>query len=126
MDKAAFRLHKWHSNAEVLEDINHTTTPNCDLSISTDNAKKPRNAKILGTPWQKEKDTLQVSFEGCLYPAIPRTERMILAIINGVFDVLGVASPVMVLSKIIFSDICQRKLGWDEQVPIDIERRWKL
>ena len=32
----------------------------------------------------------------------------------------------MVLSKIIFIDICQRKLGWDEQVPIDIERRWKL
>ena len=126
MDRAGFRLHKWHSNAEVLEDTNHNSTPNHDLSISTDNAKKPRAAKILGTPWQKKEDTLQVSFERCLYPAIPLTKRKILAIINGVFDMLGVASPIMILGKIIFSDICQRKLGWDEQVPIDIERRWKL
>ena len=39
---------------------------------------------------------------------------------------LGVVSPIMILGKIICSDICQQKLGWDEQVPIDIERRWKL
>ena len=103
MDKAGFRLHKWHSNAEVLEDTNHTSTPNHDLSISTDNAKKPRAAKILGTPWQKKEDTLQVRFERCLYPAIPLTKRKILAIINGVFDVLGVASPIMILGKTIFS-----------------------
>lgn len=126
MDKAGFRLYKWHSNAEVLEDTNHITTPNHDPPISTFNANKPRAAKILGIPWQKEKDTLQVSFERCLFPAIPLTKRKISAIINGVFDVLGFASSIMILGKIIFNDICQRKLGWDEQVPVDIERRWGL
>ena len=83
MGNAGFRLHKWHSNAEVSEDTNHTTALNHALSISTDNAKKPRAAKILGIPWQKEKDTLQVSFERCLHSAIPTTKRKILATIMG-------------------------------------------
>ena len=89
IDKGGFTLHKWHSNVKVLEDTNHTITTNEDRLTSTEDTTNPRATKILGIPWQKEEDTLQISFERCLYPSIPLTKRKILAIINGVFDILG-------------------------------------
>ncbi|XP_028413677.1 uncharacterized protein LOC114536534 [Dendronephthya gigantea] len=48
----------------------------------------------------------------------------VLAAINGVYDLLGWASPVMITGKILFSELCLRKVSWDEQVPDDIGRRW--
>ena len=91
MDKGEFRLHNWHGNAKVLEYTNDTVAPNHDHTEPTD------DEKILRIPWQKEEDTLQVSFERCVYPTIPLTKRKILAIINGVYDVLGIASPVTIV-----------------------------
>lgn len=88
--------------------------------------KSTRYNKILGIPWQKDKDTLQVSFERCVYPATPLTKGKILAAINGVYDVLDFASSVTTVGKNIFSEICQQKFGWHEQVPVDIQRRWEL
>ena len=72
MDKGGFRLHKWHSNAKVLENTNDTVAPDHDRTVPTDDVNSPRDTKILGDPWQKEKDTLQVSFERYVYPAIPQ------------------------------------------------------
>ena len=128
MGKGGFTLHKWHSNAKLLEDCTTDfTAPNqSSLTLTTDNEKEPRTTKILGIPWHKDEDTLQVCFERCLYPAIPLTKRKILAAINGIFDVLGFASPITITGKIIFSEICLQKLGWDEQVPVDIQRRWEV
>ena len=77
MDKEGFRLHKWHSNADELGD---TTIPatNQECPTPTDHHSRYKTTKILGIPWQKEEDTLPVSFERCLSPAIPLTERKIL------------------------------------------------
>ena len=62
----------------------------------------------------------------CLHPAIRLTKQKILAVINGLFDVLGFASPKTIIEKILFSEICLQKLGWDEHVPVDVQRRWHL
>ena len=108
MDKGGFRLHKWHSNADELGDTTiPATNQKCPTPIRHGNGNK--TTKILGIPWQKEKDTIQVSFERC--PAMPLTKLKIRAIINGVFDVLGFASPITIIGKIIFSEIGLQKLG---------------
>ena len=48
-----------------------------------------------------------------------------LSAVSGVYDLLGVAAPVVITGKILYSETCLRKLKWDEQVPDDIWRSWK-
>jgi hypothetical protein len=79
---------------------------------------------ILGIPWEKTTDVVRVSLEACQLTVSPLTKRKILAAINGVYDLLGWASPVMITGKILFIELCLRKISWDEQVPDDIVRRW--
>ena len=55
----------------------------------------------------------------------PLTMRKMLSAVNGVYDLLGVAAPVVIKGKILYSETCLRKLKWDEQVPDDIWRSWK-
>ena len=87
MGKGGFTLHKWHSNAKLLEDCTTDfTAPNqSSLTLTTDNEKESRTTKILGIPRHKEEDTLQICFDsakvkdsGC----------------HQIFDVLGFASPI--------------------------------
>lgn len=40
-------------------------------------------------------------------------------------DPLGVAAPYLLKAKVIFRDNCDRKLGWDAQLPEDLKSRWE-
>ena len=48
-----------------------------------------RTNKILGTPWDKQSDTLRFDFETCLKMAEPLTTRKMISVISGVYDVPG-------------------------------------
>ena len=59
--EAGFELHKWHSNvpeleAEAIPRDEGQTYAKEQLGI------KPNEAKLLGLPWNKEEDTLAVTF----------------------------------------------------------------
>ena len=45
--------------------------------------------------------------------------------INSLYDVLGWVAFLTITGNIIFSDVCNKKLTWDEPVPPDVEKRWK-
>ena len=66
----------------------------------------------------------EIPNKACQLTVSPLTKRKILAAINGVYDLLGWASSVTITGKILFSELCFRKVSWDEQVPDDIVRRW--
>ena len=36
------------------------------------------------------------------------------------------ASPVTIIGKILFSEMCLRKIAWDDPAPVNISRRWNL
>ena len=80
-------------------------------------------AKILGVPWEKKTDVVRVNLEACQLTVSPSTKRKIFATINGVYDLAGWASPVMITGKIMFSEHCLLKISRDEQVPDDGVRR---
>ena len=122
MEKGGFTLHKWHSNVEELESISNETAKG-DQDSNT-KAYSESTTKIIGVPWEKKTDVVRVSLEACQLTVSPLTKCKILAAINGVYDLLGWASPVMITGKILFSELCLRKVSWDEQVPDDIVRRW--
>ena len=52
----------------------------------------------------------------------PLTKRKMLSAINGVYDLLGLAAPVIIAGKILYSEVCLRKLRWDQVVTDEIQR----
>ena len=48
-----------------------------------------RTTKILGTPWDKQSDTLRFDFETCLKTAEPLTKRKMISVISSVYDIPG-------------------------------------
>ncbi|XP_060084978.1 uncharacterized protein LOC132564341 [Ylistrum balloti] len=56
----------------------------------------------------------------------PYTRRGILATINGLYDPLGFAAPVVLKGKLLFRDLISSTLGWDDPLPEDSRRDWEL
>ena len=45
--------------------------------------------------------------------------------INSLYDVLAWVAPITITGKLIFTDVCNKKLIWDEPVLRKVERGWK-
>jgi peroxiredoxin family protein len=87
-------LHKWHSNVKELESISNETAKGDQ--DSNRKAYSQSTAKILGFLWEKKADVARVNLEACQLTVSPSTKRKILAAINGVYDLPGWVSPVMI------------------------------
>eukprot|EP00794_Sanderia_malayensis_P020989 gene20989-23041_t len=120
MNKGGFTLHKWHSNVSALE-----TGPvqNKEQVLNQEDSQNT-TTKILGIPWNKTEDTVKVDFSPLSETNGPITKRKVLASINSVYDLHGWVAPVMITAKILFSELCLRKVTWDEPVPEDLSKRW--
>ena len=121
LKQGEFALHKWHSNVTSLESISNEIVNNGDGKLPPAPRK---NGRILGVPCNKEGDTLRIEFTPCMQVKEPITKGKTLSAINSVYDLLGWASPVSITAKFIFSEICQRNVGWDHLIPEDIQKRW--
>ena len=44
------------------------------------------------------------------------TKRNILTVLAGLYDLLGVVSPVAVYIKILFQELCLEGVGWDDEI----------
>eukprot|EP00794_Sanderia_malayensis_P000965 gene965-biopygen216 len=122
---ALFELHKWHSNDRTLESVQEETEQ-CKLSEQT-YAKQQvgttnDETKLLGLPWDKTDDTLAISF-----PKMPElvTKRTVLRGLASVYDPLGIVSPVLLTGKILYRDICDEGLTWDEEITGTLLQRWQ-
>ena len=54
------------------------------------------------------------------------SKRKILSYVHGIFDILGLISPLTMIGKVIFSKICLKKLRWDETIPVDIAKELEI
>jgi hypothetical protein len=54
------------------------------------------------------------------------TRRNILSIIASVYDPLGMVAPYILKAKEILQTLCQRKVGWDEEIPQDQKQEWDI
>ena len=48
-----------------------------------------------------------------------------LKIIASFFDPLGMLSPLTIGMKVLFQEVCQNKLKWDERLPEAFQERWR-
>ena len=116
-EEGGFKLHKWHSNVNSLED---RVLPDDDVQNTDDEqtfAKeeigvRKHETKILGVHWRKDEDLLGVDFGPCKKVDV-FTKREVLKCMASVYDPLGVASPLLFVAKHIYRLICDKKLAWD-------------
>ena len=120
---ASFTIHKWHSNAPELE-ANSGSPWEEELTYARQQlgGAKPSEGTLLGLPWDREQDTISVILQSSHSET---TKRGVLSHLAKIYDPLGLASPVTLLGKQLYRDICDCNIPWDTQLPGSLLKRWK-
>lgn len=120
--EAGFVLHKWHSNKRELED-DEAIASSAEQSYAKQTlGVKENESKILGLAWGKKDDTLAVNIQEL---NVEETKRGMLKFLASIFDPLGFASPVLLVGKLIYREVCEQKFNWDQPLSQELSRRWK-
>ncbi len=77
---------------------------------------------VLGVKWSVNSDTF--SFKVALNEK-SATRRGILSTIASVFDPFGFIAPFLQQGKKILQEMCQKGIGWDEQLPAELKPWWE-
>ena len=112
--EAQFELHKWHSNIPALE-------TDVTGSSEQESSYAKQQTKLLGIPWNKEEDTIAVTF-----PSSPEqpTKRDLLGSLARIYDPLGLVSPTTLTGKMLYRDVCDSRIVWDKTLPSLLLNRW--
>ena len=140
MASGGFKLRKWRTNdTKLREKIQANETSGTvqervsrleeveTYAKSTLQAHDgPKGQKVLGLGWNCETDTIQFDLSHVASKAegLQTTKRNVLRLLTGLFDPLGIISPVVVSMKILFQEICSGKLDWDEVLTEELKGRW--
>ena len=106
-----------------MEEEQPTTT----LDASQSYAKcqmgvKIGETKLLGVPWNKTDDSIEVNFPG---PVINVTKREVLGEIAKIYDPLGLASPLTLVGKMLYREACDARTLWDYELPKELKSMWE-
>lgn len=130
MQVGGFKLRKLKSNDRVVrkkfqevenfkreEEFEERSLAKETLGLADETGEK---TKVLGIVLDTEKDNLEFELGKMLKVRgkVP-TKRGILSTLASLFDPLGILSPVAVIAKVLFQDLCKEKVGWDEPLPAD-------
>ena len=117
MKKGAFNLRKWESNDDSLNQV-----------IKNSDQQKRQNdiRKVLGLNWNNFRDEFQFEFTDLVKLAseLPATKRNIFKVTAMFYDPLGLISPIVLQSKLIYQSLCKEKLTWDTIVPEPFKKQW--
>ena len=73
--------------------------------------------KILGLNWDKQRDTFKVEIPT---ESQPLTKRNILKTLASIYQPLGFISPVLLIGKILFRNLCDLRIPYDNEIPQEI------
>lgn len=85
-----------------------------------------KNDKVLGQAWNCERDLFIFELSEMVEKAdnLPVTKGSVLKVIAGLYDPLGLVSPVLIGIKVLFQELCARKVDWDEELAGELKARW--
>ena len=110
---AIFTLHKWHSNEPGLEDALKPTSEDVTYAKQHFGPVNEGQCSLLGLPWNKSADTISVVIPT---EAAKTTKRGTLQKLAKIYDPLGLVSPITLQCKLIYLQICLKKIGWDTEL----------
>nr|CAB3263157.1 uncharacterized protein LOC104265735 [Phallusia mammillata] len=106
-----FKLTKWVSTSDaVMESVPVQERGKACQNVSLGDCVQQR---VLGINWDVNEDEFQFSVD---LPAKPLTRRGMLSVTNSLFDPLGFVAPVVLEARLMYRNLCQKKLDWDEEV----------
>ncbi len=122
--KGGFDLRKWRSSShEVLAEIEPQLlekVPTQDL-VDKHSSAYP---KSLGLVWNSSQDTTSTSVN--LPTAYSSTKRGIISDVTKTFDILGWLAPTILQMKVMYQQLWEEKLEWDDPVPNHYQARHKV
>ena len=115
LGKVGFDLRKWRSSEQQV--LNHIPTALLEpmptqYLIDRHSATYP---KALGVAWDSTLDTMATHID--LPPEFLSTKRGIISDVAKTFDVLGWLAPNILTMKVLYQQLWEEQLGWDDQVP---------
>ena len=122
---ACFTLHKWHSNAAELEEPVANVMGEQSFAKQQLGTPGGDDSSILGLAWNKRDN--EISMVIPKESATP-TKRGVLCKLAKTFDPLGLASPQTLQGKLIYREICEKKVAWDGFLPNELMKkltRWE-
>ncbi|CAA9993697.1 unnamed protein product, partial [Nesidiocoris tenuis] len=124
---AQLDLRKWASNHPgILEGIppDQCLPAASSINLHHDGAYNAESAqmKILGVCWNPAGDYFHYQLSEA-NDAL--TKRDLLSQIARVYDPLGLLSPIIIKSRIIFRQVAHQSFAWDSSLPPDVLIKWK-
>ena len=68
--------------------------------------------------WDKQRDTFRVEIPT---ESQRLAKRNILKTLASIYDALGFISPVLLIGKILFRNLCDLRIPWENEIPQEIE-----
>ena len=123
LSQAGFQLKKWRSSsadvlASIPEDLQEPL-PQQEL-VDLHAASYPR---ALGIAWDSREDTMATHVS--LPPNYVSTKRGVITDIAKTFDVLGWLAPAILPMKLLYRQLWELQVDWDEEVPGMLKERHK-
>ena len=79
---------------------------------------KANKTKILGLNWDKQREIFKVEIPT---ESQRLTKRNVLKTLASIYDPLGLISPVLLIGKILFQNLFDLTIPWDNEIPEEIE-----
>ena len=125
MERGGFNLTKWASNSkEVLSHI----AKQDQAQSNTIDFSESEPLKALGICWNTITDYFLFNVpqsDSVLKMNDPETKRSLLSIASRTSDEMGLLSPFTVKAKILFQDLWQRGLEWEDQLDEAVATQWR-
>ena len=107
----SMNLREWASNSQYVM-----------KQIPEEDHAKGDKIRVLGLNWKIRKDTLNIVHKD--QTASEPTKRHILKTTAGVFDPLGLFTPVTLQSKLLLRELWEDNKGWDEKITTEQRQTW--
>ena len=120
-DRGGFTLRKWNSSNPAV--LRHLPDELKDTQVRCALPDTSEYTKTLGIEWNTILDHFRLAI-AALPPLDHVTKRVLISDVGKVFDVFGWFSPCTVKMKILFQQLWELKLNWDDPVPEDIRESW--
>ena len=122
--KGGFQLPKWASNwQKVME-----STPLHDRApthVSTSESEKMSGSfKALGTSWNTKDDILNFLNASRILTEDPKTKGSIISLYSIVVDPMGLPTPFLMIPTLLFQELWNQGLDWDQPLNADITKSW--
>ncbi|UYV73022.1 hypothetical protein LAZ67_10001583 [Cordylochernes scorpioides] len=120
LGSGGFVLRKWVSNeTSIIEDLPLLLRGKGEVMEFN---RKESGVNVLGIQWDPSYDTLNISCKSG--PAYIKSKRQIVSAIARIYDPCGWLSPTTVVLKLLLQELWKLKMGWDEDIPASIQRKW--